>query len=351
LERGDLPHVASLCELLLGTGSRTPRAELAPFLERTLLDHPWTDAEIPSLVHVEGDGRVTGFVASQLRRMRFDGDPIRMVCVSHLVSDPGSRTPIGALLLRHVLRGPQELTITDTGTETVRAMWERLGAETIYTNCVNWRRLLRPWSFAAGRLSVYRRGPRSQPGRALRAASAGLDAATSSLAPGLLGVGAPAADVETLRPAALREHLSSVAAGLRLVPDWDADFLEWLFEELVRRDGELGASLVTSDGRPIGWFVYQLPPTGNCQVIEVAARRDREGTVLDHLFREVQARGATSLEGRVEPRLLEPLSRRRCIFRYGVAMVAHSGSADILHAIDSGRALLTRLEGEYVGIF
>jgi hypothetical protein len=348
LERSDLPHVASLYELLLGSGSRTPRPHVAPFLERTLLDHPWADPEIPSLVHAERDGRITGFVGAQVRRMRFDGDPIRMVCVSHLVADPEVHRPIGALLLRSLLNGPQELSMTDAGTETVRAMWERLGGETVHVSCFSWTRVFRPWGFAADRLSE-RRGGAAPP--LLRSAFSALDSATGSLAPRILRVEPPAADVEPLTTAALREHLPSVAAGLRLVPDWDEQFLKWLFDELSqKRLGELVASLVTADGQARGWFVYHLNPGGACQVVEVAAEEGQAGIVLDQLFHHAQSAGGGALQGRVEPRVLEPLSTRRCVFRYGAPMILHSKNPEILCAIESGSALLTRLEGEWVGI-
>jgi hypothetical protein len=350
LERGDLPHVARLYELQLGSGSRISRPHVGQFIERIAMDHPWADPELPSLVHVEADGRITGFVASQVRRMRFDGDPIRMVCVSHLAADPDSRSPIGALLLFRLFEGPQELTMTDTATETVRAIWERLGAETVYANCVHWRRLYRPWAFTARRLSE-RRGRTSAPSGAARTAYTALDKVTASLARGLLRAERPNSGIEPLTPSALQEQLPSVAAGLRLVPDWDSEFLEWLFGQLAGKGGrELGAWMVTDGGRGIGWFVYQLERGSTCLVLEVAAERNREELVLDHLFHQAQAEGAAAVEGRVEPRLLEPLSRRRCIFRYGVAMMVRSGNLEILHAIESGRALLSPLEGEWVGV-
>jgi hypothetical protein len=145
LERQDIPQIASLIEFRLGSGSLIHSPGLERFLERTLLDYPWADPEIPSLVY-DGTDRIRGFIASQVRRMRYDGEAIRLACVSHLVADPTMHKPVGALL-RRMLSGSQDLTLTDTATERVSQMWERLGAERAYVGSVRWLRVFGPLSY------------------------------------------------------------------------------------------------------------------------------------------------------------------------------------------------------------
>ena len=68
LERDDLPQVVSLYEHVARSGSRTPPPGLAAYFERTFLDHPWADPEIPSLVYADGD-KIVGFLGSSVRRL------------------------------------------------------------------------------------------------------------------------------------------------------------------------------------------------------------------------------------------------------------------------------------------
>jgi hypothetical protein len=51
---------------------------------------------------------------------------------------------VGALLLRHYLGGPQEVTITDGATVEVREIWERLGGTTALLQSFSWTRFYRP---------------------------------------------------------------------------------------------------------------------------------------------------------------------------------------------------------------
>ena len=77
LQRADIPQVASRYEEVVRSGSDTPAPQLGRYSERTLLDHPWTDPEVPSLVYVDDQHGVAAFVGSHVRRMAFDGRPLR----------------------------------------------------------------------------------------------------------------------------------------------------------------------------------------------------------------------------------------------------------------------------------
>ncbi len=351
LERRDIPQVASLIEVRLGSGSPIPSPGLERFLERTLLDHPWADPEIPSLVY-DAAGRIRGFIASQVRRMRYEDEAIRLACVSHLVADPTVHKPVGALLLRRMLSGPQALSLTDTASEQVCQMWERLGAERSYVGSARWLRLFGPWSYVAhGRLQSRPDFPRGAD-RQLRAVSAMLDAASRGVLPGRLRPRTPSSTTEPLTPATLLEHLPWVTTGARLVPDYDRAYLDWVFDELVRKGpGEPIGAIVKQGDRVRGWFLYHLQAKGIGFVVSIAARDgDHTAIVVDHLFHHAYTRGAIALHGRFEPRLLPVLAARRCRLRPGSGMLIYSQTPEILHAIQSGRALLTQLEGEWVGL-
>jgi hypothetical protein len=142
-----------------------------------------------------------------------------------------------------------------------------------------------------------------------------------------------------------------VAASVRLYPDYDTAFLRWLFREmaLTTTHGALRRALVRdAKGDVLGWYVYYLKPGGISQVIQVAARPRRIGDVLDHLFFEAQAAGSGALQGRLEPRLLEPLSHRHVLLHpSGYLALVHARNNHLLEAIATGDALLTRMEGDW----
>src|SRR5215216_3105786 len=122
------------------SGSRTPPRQLADYFER-LLDHPWADPEIPSLVYVDQIGRIVGFIGSHVRRLRFNDQRIRVGLSGQFMSHPDARNrAVGALLLRRYLAGPQDMSMTSAVGEMTR-MWKALGGQMAVTGSIRWVRI------------------------------------------------------------------------------------------------------------------------------------------------------------------------------------------------------------------
>ena len=351
LAREDLEQVARLYEVVARSGSTVAPPGLAAHFEETLLDHPWADPEIPSLVHDDGEGRVLGFLASHVRRMELGGETVRVGCSGHVVTEPAARSrAVGLFLMRHYVEGPQDLTFTDTAGEPVRRMWESLGGETSQLNCLGWVRVFRPAAFAAD-LASRRRAP-GMLERATRPLQMAVDAAGAGIARVGLQPPAPACSTEPLTPASVAEHLSAVTRSFDVRPAYeDERFVTWLLGEVaaVRSRGRVTQQLVRGgDGRVRGWYVFYLPGEGTAQVLQVACSERDAGDVLDALLRDAFSQGACAVQGRLEGHLSRALSDRRCLLhRAGYLALIHSRDPALLHAIQGGHALLTRLEGEW----
>lgn len=346
-QRDDLPGVAALYESVVRSGKRTPPPRLAEYFERTFFDCPWADPEIPSLVYEDEGGRIVGFLGSHIRRLRFDGQVIRVACGGQLVVDPEARSrAVGAMLFRAHLGGPQDATITDGANETVRRMWEICGGETSHLKTITWTRILRPLRFG----SDYVLGKLNRPllARQLRPLWRPLDWLALGLAGRRLRPPARGTSAELLTPRALLDHMPDVTESLRCYPDYDEPFLAWLFREMaeVKSRGTLVRSLVRdSRGQVAGWYVYYLED-GLSQVLQIAAKRGATEDVLDDLLHHAYVNGAAAVRGRLEPQLLGPLSRRRCIFGWSGGALIQSRTPALLGALLSSQCWLGRMDGE-----
>jgi len=357
LRRDDAPAVAALYERVMRSGSATPPPRLAPYFVRTFLEQPWGDEAVPSLVYVDEDDRIVGCIGAMEHRLRFDDRPIRMVASGPLISEPEARPgAVGALLLRRLMMGPQDVTITDAASDTVRRIWERFGGETLHLSSIRWTRLFRPAQCVAEHF--LERAQRNGARRVLRPLGAiarpvlrAADSAVTRIPRNPFATRTPDSIDEPLTPRAMLEELPVIARSLRLRPDYDERFLEWLFRELrdVRSRGKLDAVLVRGrDGRVLGWFVCFIRPTGLGTVLQVVARDDGAGTVIDHLFHYARTAGARGLIGRLEPRLVAPLASRGCtLFNTGkMFALIYSRIPGLVDVVRSGQALLTWMDGE-----
>lgn len=343
----EIDQIAELYRFVDNSDWRIPPPEVPAWLRRTLFEDPWADPEIPTLVHVEDSGRITAFIASHVRRMRFDDSTIRLAAGGPLIVHPDARSrAIGPRLWRQYLDGPQELTVTDGASDEMRQIFELIGGQMMHPSSIAWACVFAPFSFMASRWLHFH--PRAKAASA--PVWAGLDRVTSRTVPYFRRPDGATTTTEPLTPSLMLEHLPALTRSLRLFPDYDEPYLNWLFAELHhnRTWGAPVPRLVRDQsGRVLGWYVYFLLPGEGCQVVHVAARARHAGDLLDALFADVAARGGAGAQGRVEPALLASLAGRGALFRYSPRSLVHSSKPELLSALAGGQALLTRLEGDW----
>ena len=332
-------------------GSTSP-ASRAPttrdLLQRTLIDDPWADEAIPSLVSAAPDGTIVGFIGSSVRHVRLDGEPLRAAYASHLVADPDfpNRT-IGLFLLRAFLRGPQDLTLTDTATVQARRALGRARQrasppprDRMAAASAADRRRVRHRRSRGGRLALA--------ARALNPVARLLDHGTGRIAGEARSARAESVGEDELTPETVLEHLAECARPARLVPDYDEQFLAWLFRELavggVR--GEARFHLVRNRGAVVGWYVYYLDPGGLCRVLQVMTRERHSDLVVGELYRDAYAGGAVGALRPARAAHLRggPRAGARSCDRFRVRSCTRAAATPPTRS--AGRSALSWLDGE-----
>jgi hypothetical protein len=351
LTAADLPAVCSLFEQVARSGGPEPPDALVKYFELTFLANPWADDDMPSLVQEDRDGNLVGFIGSQVRRIRVDGRAARVVFSGPLVAAPGS-PGTGALLTRRLLAGPQEMTLSDGATDYMRRIWEGLGGYTAVAPSVTWAKIFRPAGFAR---YVAERGGRRGLGRTLRVLGPGLDTVGRGLMrriPRMIPR-RPDVTVEPLTADGLAAQLRSAGRRLRLYPDYDEAYLEWLFDILhVVRGTPYRHLVLNGAGTPLGWYVYYLADSGLAHVLQVAATTSgRVADVLDHMLWHADAQGARAALGRLEPATFGELAPRRCLLvQTGLYSLVHTENSAIAGLLATPKALLSTLDsGVWMG--
>ena len=263
-------------------------------------------------------------------------------------SEEGARRGAGIFLLREYLSGAQDLSITDGANPASRLIWQRVGGQTAHLNALAWYRIFRPWSAST---EVLLRSAAWRPARRVaEPLASGLDVATRAATRKRFKVEPSALETRALTTSALLEHLPEFTRNLRVHPRYDAAFLDWLFSTMAQSKarGELVKNLVCRpDGAVIGWYIYYLQRGGISEVVQIVSTpRHVDGVVAD-LFAHAERGGATVLRGRVEALVLEAVTRHRASLSFQGDALIHSREQDLLGAVMSGKALLTRAEGEY----
>lgn len=341
LEPTDIDAVLDLLRDSLPRFSLTREMLLA-----STVDDPWRDEEIPSLVSVDEDGSVIGFVSAQVRRMQFEGRPIRGACLSDLAVAPEHRKgAAGALLLGRLLAGPQDVTWSDSTTDVVVRAWHTFGGHLDHARAADFMLVLRPGAFLRKLVSARLRGNevdrRVMPVGALPVGAAGrwlTGRADDAADPGTAATGAEAGEIV--------EAMGSIGGRLRLSVNWDADNLRRRLELVERINGSLVTRIVRRGKRAIGWYTYVPRENGVCRLLHLAADERFAAAVFAELIDHSRRSGGVVLTGRAEPHLQKPLRDRFAALGYAWQPVLKARDPEIAAVLTTGRSLLTRLDGE-----
>jgi hypothetical protein len=346
----DVPAVAALFARVYPQHGWSSQAACESYFREMLFENPWRDPELPSWI-AEKDGCIAGFQVVMPRPMQFGGRPIRVAVSCQLMVDPDQRHSLTALqLVQACLSGPQDLTLADGSSAKARRMWVGIGGTAPPVYSLHWTRPLRPARYALSLLEG-RAGFPHLLALATRPPCALVDALATRLRPNRFLREETGLVEEALDPATMLAQLPEILRSYALQPVYDARSLAWLLGQTARktRHGTLRARAVRdSERRLVGWYLYYVLEGGMSEVVQIAALDGSFERVLQRLLADAWRQGAAAVRGRVDPRYVQELSDRHCWFRWdNTWTLVHSRLPELMAAIHSGDAFLSRLEGEW----
>ncbi len=348
-QREDIPEVLGLFRAaFLRNGNHGP-GQLDTYLGRVFFESPWYDEELPSFVYLDRRGAIIGFAGVQPRPLLLRGRPLRGAVATKLMVSPTGGDPLAARrLLKRVFAGPQDLLFSDLSTDAGRRMWEGLGGTTALLYSLQWQR---PVRLARHGLSWLR--ARGVPGvitGALRPLGWIADALLARSGASRIRGALAGYTLDDLPLDVMAAQFPGVCSDRGLRPVYDERALQWLLRVAQQHDPRrvLRRRLVRdSRGEVVGWFWYFLETGGVSEVVHLVARKGAADAVVQLLWADAWSAGAVMLTGRLEPSLVRELSERSYFRQQGPWALAHAKDPDVLAAILSGSAFLSRLEGEW----
>jgi hypothetical protein len=346
--RKDIPAVAALFQKTFRNSDAPAPRSLEAYLADSFLDHPKYDQDIASRVHVSEEGRITGFIGVFPGRFNYRGRTVRAAIAGTLMVENPEREPLaGAKLLRSVVKGPQDISISETTNQISRRLWEPLGGKVVPLLSLDWFRPLRPLGATVAAMAE------KFPAAAILApaAQAGDWVARSWTSQATETV-EPSARVVVDAEVAEADFASAVlelAEANQFRPAWDRNDVDWLLARASRKErfGSLHRAVVRKrKGELVGCYLYHAKPGGIGRVLQILARPGSAGDVLDCLFHEANVAGLSGLRGRSSGQLIDALLTRNCLFVHRASTVVHSADPDLSHAVQNGGALITGLAGE-----
>lgn len=345
----DIPQVARLHRVAFKLGDSVAPDSYREYFTRVFLDNPAGEGPLRSLVYEEDGGRVLGFLGLVPRRIGMNGHRFQALVSSQFIVDPASPAGLVALrLVKAYLEGPQDLSIADEANDVSRKIWEGLGGTTALLLSIYWTRPLRP----AGLAMSYLRQHRSL--APLAAAASPLAKVADGLATRMPGSyfcpSEPSACADDLYGQTVVAHSPEFRGTASLRVEYDARTFQGLLDRAAstKAHGRLLKTVLRKGQTILGWYVCHLDRGGVAEVLQLTAMPSSIDDVLDHLFHQAWRQGAVAVTGRLEPRFMQALSDKYCVFhRRGPWVLINTRKPQLLEALHAGDACFSRLDGEW----
>lgn len=352
LERRDLEGVAHLFHRRFRPAEREPNrvhlALTADYMDRLYLQGPYDGTASGSLVQVDRQGGIEGFLGLLTTRYRIGGEVVPACIVGSLMAAEGARHAApGPRLLRALSEQPFELQLTDSANRASLAIAMPMRFRLLAFDSLQWLRAFRP---AGMLLEMMQRRWTRQPFQLVRPLATGADVLIGQVLAGPAARCSPRFRSEAIDA----ETFATVATGFldefRLRPDWPADELRWLLAHAAEQqiNGPLRFGRVShSDGTTVGCFAFHGEAGGVAVVLQVLANRSGWRPVLDHLMAAADALGCCGITGQGQKPLMPHLFRYPgLIFRYAGGAMVKSGRPDVVAAVDDNGVLAGGLAGD-----
>lgn len=352
IEARDIDAVADLFASIMLAWSKPATNDLRQFLRQHFIDGPFADPALPSLVF-EQDNAVEGFIGVTAQDLATSDRSYKAaIACALMVRDHAANPLAGARLLRAMLAGTQDLTLTETAGDETLGMLRSQGGVPLPQHSMTWLRVLHPARFAVD--FAARRLP---PLGITKPLARFVDSRKHQPAPGAplkWSRWVPTApqkgiSVQPISPTDFFDLTADLTQPYDIRPHWsDAGRAAMLAEMQSKRlHGELQlAKVATASGRPLAVAAYYLTREKSAHLLQLLARHGQEGIALDALFTEAHERDAIALQGRTDPRLMNALLGRRVFMVNESSSVVHSRNAELVDTFVSGRALMNGLVGE-----
>ena len=347
----DVEQVANLFQKVFRNNTSPASESLKSYFRELYFEHPWYRDDLPSLVYESSNNKILGFLGVLPLHMNFNGKSILAGVGGNYMVDPSLKNPLaGPRILKKFLSGPQKLSMSDTGNEIGRKMWEGLGGTISPLQSLHWIRPLRP-----AHLALYVAQEKAPvlkfAGLLTRPISYILDSISTTLSSSPLHLESPTGYIKEITTQEILDSIQTASVKRILTPAYTEKSLQWILQKACEKQ-EFGSlrsmGVYTSKHSLMGWFLY-YPNSGKIgQVLQVGTKSQTISNVLDHLFQDALEMKSLALIGRMDSVFMKEFSAKLCLlFHRSNYFMMHAKEVEILHAINSCEAYITRLEGEW----
>lgn len=348
LTYSDIEEVALLSQIYFPRSKGVSLNTLKKTIELLYFTDEKLNSNSSPLVSRSKDGAVNGFLGVVTNSFRYKNRIIKVANCHHLMATEEARTKLVPMkILQKFLSGPQDLSFADSSSESTRLLWKRLGGEPAIGECIFYKIPLRPASFI---LRPFLKKLNKPAKKVAGLVAKGIDSVAGKVRIPMFYRKKLDVELRPLNSQALLEAINEINNKYFLFPQYNESKIEHLFNLLSRekRYGTLHKFAVVDEKEEIaGWFIYYSKNGGVCEVIQAAPVPGKEEILFNSLTRHAYMQGGVELSGRlIANQFRSPFALKSFCMPARMWTLFHTTDAELMLDIQTGKAFITRLEGD-----
>ena len=343
----DLPEVIKIHNEIYFPKERRVSQGLLDYYKTVFFQTPWHNDDISSLVFRNKHDEIIGFAGVIARQMHYRGKIINVAVPHRLMVSPSRGEAFAApRLIRHVLSGPQDLSLADSANDGGRKVWEGAGGKIAVLYSMDWIRPIQPFAYGAVLFSqkMNRFGLKSltRVGQLVDALGpAGF--LNKNISEGEFTTH-EAGDDQTF------DCMTKLSKGYELSPRYGRKDWKWLirFQRNNEHRGSFKSFVVSANkNRTIGAFAFYVKNNKQGEVMFLLAHQKARNQVFRCLLNEARKQDLVSLSGKMDPQFFDCYTKNRCLLIHNHNWGAfHTKNEELANSIYRGEAFISNMEGE-----
>jgi len=348
LTNNDIEEVALLSQIYFPGSKEISLNNLEKTIEQLYFTDGALNSNSPSLVSRSFDGAVNGFLGVITNSFRYKERIITVANCHHLIATAEAHTKLVPMrILQKFLSGPQDLSFADNSSESTRLLWKRLGGEPAIGESIFYKVPLKPDSFA---LRPFLKVLKKPVQKVAALFAKGTDTVAGKIRLSMLYPNKLDVELTPLHSQVLLIALDKISKRYFLFPLYNQSKIEHFFNLLSRekRYGALHKFAIIDEKEGIaGWFIYYSLNGGICEVIQAVCVPGKETVLFDSLAWHAYRQGGIELSGRLMASQIQThFSTKAVCVPARLWTLFHCTDTDLMLDIQTGKAFLTRLEGD-----
>lgn len=344
----DIDAVVALSQLYFPRSSESTVDQLRKSMMDLFFDNGALLPNVSPIVSRSANGTVSGFLGVISKTFRYQNKEVVLANCHHLMATEEARNHLIPMrLLQHFIKGPQDVSFSDGSSESTRLLWKRLDGEVVACESIYYKIPLRPLSFVAGFLL---KSHQNWMAGSIRTIANGTDTIASKARLPLFHRKDAGIETVPLTSDVMCALMKKLRPYYRLFPQHtphEIDRLIRILEEETRYGKLQKVVLLDHQKEAFGWFIYYAQKGGICEIIQAVCLPGKETELFRSLTRHAYDAGGVELSGRLmNSQFQTPFTKQSISLPGRMWTLMKSDNVELKHTIQSGKAFITRLEGD-----